>query len=58
VAVVKQSQKFAYRLTYSACLFGDLKGGFDMPELALEASIKDAKGLLAPAEAPIREAQL
>jgi hypothetical protein len=51
-------QKFAYRLSYSASLFGGLKGEFDTPELALEAGIKDAKGLLAPAESPIREAQL
>lgn len=39
-------QKFAYRLAYSASLFGDLKGEFDTPELALEAGVKDAKGLL------------
>jgi hypothetical protein len=42
--------KFAYRLAYSASLFGDLKGEFDTPELALEVGIKDAKGLLAPPE--------
>jgi hypothetical protein len=52
------SQKFAYRLAYSASLFGNLKGEFDTPELALEAGIKDAKGLLAPAELPIIDAQL
>lgn len=46
-------QKFAYRLAYSGSLFGDLKGEFDTPELALEMGILDAKGLLAPAESPI-----
>jgi hypothetical protein len=46
-------KKFAYRLAYSASLFCDLKGEFDTPELALEVGIKDAKGLLAPAEPPI-----
>lgn len=47
------SQKFAYRLAYSASLYSDLKGEFDTPELALEVGIKDAKGLLVPAEPPI-----
>jgi hypothetical protein len=32
---------------------GELKGEFDTPELALQAGILDAKGLLAPAELPI-----
>ena len=41
---------FAYRLAYGASLYGDLKGEFDTPELALEAGVKDAKGLLTPAE--------
>jgi hypothetical protein len=50
------SQKFAYRLAYSASLFCELKGEFDTPELAFEAGIKDAKGLLAPAESPIVKA--
>jgi hypothetical protein len=40
------SQKFAYQLAYSASLFFELKGEFDKPDLALEAGIKDAKGLL------------
>ena len=47
------SQKFAYRLAYGGSLYGDLKGEFDTPELALEAGVKDAKGLLTPAESPI-----
>ena len=42
-------QKFAYRLAYGASLYGDLKGEFDTAELALEAGIKDAKGLLVQA---------
>lgn len=50
------TQKFAYRFSYSASIFGELKGEFDTPELALEAGIKDAKGLLAPAESPIIDA--
>ena len=40
------SQKFAYRLAYSASLFGELKGEFDTPGLALETGIQEAKGLL------------
>ncbi len=50
------SQKFAYRLAYSASLFGELKGEFDTPRLALEAGIMDAKGLLTPADLPIKSA--
>ncbi len=50
---ITNSQKFAYRLAYSASLFGDLKGELDTPILALEAEIMDAKGLLIPAESPI-----
>jgi hypothetical protein len=39
-------QKFAYRLAYSASLFGELKGKFDTPDLAIKAGIQDAKGFL------------
>ncbi|MEG5049721.1 MULTISPECIES: hypothetical protein [unclassified Microcoleus] len=46
-------KKFAYRLAYSASLFGELKGEFDTPRFALEAGIQEAKGLLAPANSPI-----
>ena len=47
------SQKFAYRLAYSASLFGELNGEFDTPDLALEAGIQDTKGLLSTANSPI-----
>ncbi|MEG4242954.1 hypothetical protein QUA51_09635 [Microcoleus sp. Pol10_D6] len=46
-------QKFAYRLAYSASLFGELKGEFDTPRLALEVGIQDAKGLVAPVDSPL-----
>jgi len=50
---ITNSQKFAYRVAYSASLLGDLKGEFDTAGLALEAGIMDAKGLLTPANSPI-----